>query len=111
MRYPRTVTLHARGATSSDSLGNEIDASTDVKSSAEIQTRSSIDASTGRAGMTTDLLVILPPTVDVTGFDRLTLDDGRLCDIVGAPDLLHHPWRGGPDHWELTARHVQKAGE
>ena len=65
---------------------------------------------TGRDGMTTDYLVMLPPATSLDGYTQIDIS-GRRCDIVGTPNLLHHPWTGADDHWELTARHVQKAGE
>lgn len=107
MNLTLPATIHRRVPDSADGYGNETLTETGTTATyCDLQQATEQELQTDRDTFVTEYLMFLNPDEVVTGWDLIEAG-GMTLEIIGDPDTLRHPWRGGADdHLEVRLRRV-----
>lgn len=106
MIFSRLVTLIRRAPGVDDEYGDQALAAVSNEAVyVELQQTASTEIQVDRDTVIADWLVMFPPETVISAVDQIAVDDARY-EIVGAPELVFHPWAGTADHWEARMRLV-----
>jgi hypothetical protein len=101
--------LHRAQSSNTNRYGDEIPAGTTEVTVCELQQVRRAESQEGEIAETTLKLYMLP-TVSLTTGDAVTVG-GITYELVGEPNLLHHPRTGTAHHLEATVRRTAGSEE